>query len=169
MKSRGKLLFSYRLTEGAFSGVERKDTGVFFYLKNSTEPNLELGAVVGFRMKRGKVVEKFGKGSFDSDKIRQQMERIAFEPFDYKAEVKRVKAILQEEAKRSGYQIIPPFALDGGDYEIRYVYGSVDYTLNWENPMTDMEFYARYSPKIAKLKALIDCFAQSCGREELNL
>ena len=46
--------------------------------------------------------------------------------------------------------------------------GGIDYTARMWNPMSDLDSYAPYSPKIAKLKALIDLFALNYGRSEFE-
>lgn len=169
MKSRGKIVFSIRLTKGAFSGVEKGDTGIFFYREDEKFPTGSLGLVTGAKLKHGRLVDFFGGSTVESNEMLQQIEKIGFEPFDFEAELKRVDAILAEEAKRTGVQHMTSFALDGAEYEIKFTYGTVDFTLKQWNPTVTIDSYAPYSSKIAKLKAVIDCFALSYGRSKFEL
>jgi hypothetical protein len=158
IKSSGKLLFSIRITQGAFIGVSKEANGLFFYLQDS-------GEIIGDRMQRGKPTDIIYYGSAE---ILQQIEEIGFEPFDFDAELKKVDDAVLEEARHGKKMQMFMRTLDGAEYEIRYVFGDVDYTLRTWNPIQDMESHASRSPKIAKLKALIDLFGLQYGRAKFG-
>ncbi len=107
-------------------------------------------------MKNGKLTDFIRAGSAE---VLRHIDQIAFVPFDYRAETKRVDAI------HGGVVLL---VADGATYEIRFVSGAVDYTLKVGNLMPYIDFYAPDSPKIAKLKALIDYFALVWGRAQFE-
>ncbi len=59
--------------------------------------------------------------------------------------------------------------LDGGYYEITYDFDGVHFHIQGHEPGYDIDFYAQYSPKIAKLKALLDLFSEYYGRGKLRI
>jgi hypothetical protein len=54
--------------------------------------------------------------------------------------------------------------VDGAKYEIRFVHRGIDFKLVAVNPVPSIEGAAKYSPALAKLKALLDVFALHYGR-----
>ena len=116
---------------------------------------------MGYRLKNGRELESFGGGTFYSERLERQLEQIAFEPFNFDAEIARVDRELLGGAPGV-------ITLDGGEYEIRYVFNHIDYTLKGSNPGAKIEFYATHSKKIAKLKAVVDLFAAYYGRSKFE-
>lgn len=161
-QERGTLLFAMRLTQGAFTGVSKADTGFFFYVP-------KYGGITGYELKDGKVVSVLGGGSLGSNELRTQLEQLAFEPFDFEAEMHRVDEMLAAQARRGDRPPARPMTLDGAEYEIRFVFGAVNFALKRWNPGPEIDYYAAYSPKIAKLKKLIDLFALHYGRTKFQL
>lgn len=155
MYATGKLLFSIRVTQYS-NKVEDKSTGFFFFADSA-------GGIFAYQLRAGKYVD--GVGEFPD--LKRDIEKIGFEPFDFEAEAKTIDAARMEEARRD-HTLIAMAPFDGAEYEIRYVFGGVDYTLKTWNPIQKLEMYGSRSPKMAKLKALIECFALSYGREKFK-
>jgi hypothetical protein len=156
MKPSGKFLFSIRITETAFGGVEKEDRGFYFYLQES------VNRITGYQMTRGRRTNVI---SYDASEIRRQIRQIAFEPFNFDAEITKIF----NDARHGGGKGDLLIVSDGAEYEIRFVDGPVDYTLKTWNAVSYIDEYALRSPKIAKLKALIDCFALQFGRAKFQL
>jgi len=151
-----KLLFSIRMTKTAFGGAVKNDTGFYFYLEDSGNK------IAGYQMTQGKRTNAI---SFDAAEFRRQIEQIAFEPFDFDAEITRIFSDARRGSSKGDILLVS----DGAEYEIRFVYGPVDYTLKTWNAVSYIDWYAPRSPKIAKLKALLDCFELQFGRAKFEL
>lgn len=158
---RGKVVFSIRLTKGAFTGVPKGNTGVFFYEDDRL--------ITCYRMRDGDVIEVAGGGSDSTSALRGGLERIHFEAFDFEAELKTAAQRLEEKAKHDGTSILHLATLDGAEYEITYDFGRVSFRIQKWNPIPEIDYYAPHSEKLAKLKAVIDLFALNYGRSKLVL
>jgi hypothetical protein len=150
-------LFSIRLTQGAFTGAEKKDTGFYFF------PQEDWG-ILGEQRRGGIVADVFSGGPQKSAELRREIKAIGFEPFDFDAEVRRLDEELAAKAKQEGGEQTVVLWLDGAEYEIRFEFENVHYVLREWNLGSKTDHYAPYSPKIAKLKALMDLFARYYGR-----
>ncbi len=157
----GSLVFSVRTTKGAFFGEVKEKTGVFFHKGDHD-------LISAQRFSRGKRVEVYGNSS-DSRKLLMELDKIGFEAFDFDEEVGRITQILAEKNKKDGTTLLAPFTLDGVELEIRFSHGSVKFSLTRWNPNVQIEFYAAYSPKIAKLRDVIDLFARYYGKSAFLL
>ncbi len=168
-EARGKLLFSIRETRDANDIVPKGINGVYFYIEDQELGDFRLRTITGYRVENGDVVDIIGGGSELSDELRRKVEQVAFVPFDFEAEVRRVDALNAARAARDGHgeTVTTPF-FGGWECEIRFVYGSVDYTLKRRNPLGEINNYAPDSPNIAKLKALVDCFATYYGEVKMD-
>jgi hypothetical protein len=151
----GGLLFSIRTLE-AMTGPIKRDLGYFFYIVDVTKMGDQTSSflIPGYQMRDGKVVDRFGGGTADSEEFLTEIEAVHFEAFDFDAELKRVE-------NSHGPQAI---VVDGAKYEIRFVHRGIDFKLVAVNPVPSIEGAAKYSPAIAKLKALLDVFALHYGR-----
>ena len=154
----GELLFSYRVTEGAFTGVPKHDIGTYFYWDKSS------GAITGYRARAGKRTVIVRGGSVDSQLLLRKISEIGFEPFDYDQEARNIET-LNREKLRTVTRVI---TVDGASFEIKFVFNGNVFSMTRPNPRHDIDFYALYSPKMAKLKALIDAFAQETGNGIFN-
>jgi hypothetical protein len=154
----GELLFSYRVTEGAFYGVPKHDIGTYFYWDKSS------GTVTGYHARAGKRMEVVRGGSVGSQMLLHKIAEIGFEPFDYDAEVRNVEKLNREKLLTVSRVI----TVDGASFEIKFVFNGTNFSMTRSNPQYEIDFYALYSPKIAKLKALIDAFAQEAGNGIFN-
>jgi hypothetical protein len=159
-KPKGNLLVSIRKTEGSFTGSVKRDTGYFFYVE--TEPAGSDPTLTGYHIVDGDIKEEFG-GS-DSKEVLKAIAAVGLEPFDYQKEVQTVTARFEKEAQQRGEQYIAPMALDGAEYEIIIVIDKGKLSLREWNPGSTIDAYAAYSPKIAKLKKVLDILAQYYGR-----
>jgi len=154
-------LFSIRLTRGAFTGAAKKDTGFYFFQQAD-------GGIFGEQRKDGIVTDVFGGGSQESAELRREIKAVGFELFDFDAEVRRVDDELAAKAKQEGREDTIFLTLDGAEYEIRFEFEGVHYVLLERNPGSMTDHYAAYSPRIAKLKALMDLFARYYGRAKFS-
>jgi hypothetical protein len=167
-KPAGHLLFSVRLVNGAFTGVEERLTGIFFYI-GEPEPYVEGPMITGYVVRKGAVTETISAGSYESISLRKHIEEIDFVPFDIESEIKTIDLGRREEANRTGTMVSQIATLDGAEYELHFVFGEVDYSLRRWNPGAEIDFYATYSPKIRKLKELLDTFACYYGRRKFDI
>jgi hypothetical protein len=166
-KPDGHLLFSMRVVGGAFSGPEKNLTGSFFYI-GDPEPNVSGPIITAYVLRKGVVVDTIYAGSYESVLLREEIERIGFEPFDIETEIKRVDAERKAEAERTGTMILGVTTLDGAEYELRFVFSGTDFSLRRWNPGPEIDFYADFSPKIRKLKEVLDAFARYYGRRKFD-
>jgi len=162
----GTLFAEIRLTEGAFSGVEKGRSGFFFYIEE--DDGIAGPRLTGYRYVHDSLVGLLGGGSDSRDTV-LALRAIGLEPFDYTAEVKSCEARIQAGAKARGEQIMPPFVLDGAEYEIVVVTPNGRFVLKEWNPGASIDYYASHSDKIAKLKAVLDILAKYCGRLEFGI
>ncbi|MEO6569775.1 MAG: hypothetical protein ABIO94_13510 [Opitutaceae bacterium] len=153
----GDLLFSYSVTQGAFTGVEKKMTGIYFHQEKS-------GEIAGYRYEKGRLLDDFNGRPLNRAKLLREIQSIGFESFDYDEEIRAVDAMIAEEVRQGGATMMRPLTMDGQEYELKFALGSVNFAMKRWNPQPEIEFYALRSPKIAKLKQLIDLFAQHYGK-----
>jgi len=117
----------------------------------------------GYRLVDGEIKEP----RVFSSKVLKDIEAIEFEPFDWKSEVALAKARWNETP--DGKDIIRLPAFDGAEYEIVIKSKRGRFSMREWNPFEDIDFYAPYSEKIAKLKRVIDTLALDMGRRKLEL
>ncbi len=153
--SKGNLLFSIRIIETDSGGILEKDEGIFFYENDR-------GVVTGYNITRGRITAVV---NISADDLRDELDKIAFETFNFETELAR--AIARRDAEYAD-EVMGPFALHGAEYEIRFTPYDQTFTLRRWNPAIEIEGFSSYSPKIAKLKALIDAFARLYGRSEFR-
>jgi hypothetical protein len=154
----GDLLFSYRVKEGAFHGAPKHDIGTYFFWDKSS------GAITGYRARAGKRTEIVAGGSVESQMLLRKISEIGFESFDYDEEARNL-----ESSNRDKFFNAPRvLTLDGASFEIKFVFNGASFSMTRSNPRHEIDFYAPYSPKMAKLKALIDAFAQETGKAIFN-
>jgi hypothetical protein len=154
----GALLFSYRVVEGAFSGVPRHEIGTAFFLETPER------TITGYRYRGKKPLEILQGGSVESDLLLQALREIGFTSFNYEDEVQTVEKFLRENPTNSTRVM----TVDGASFEIKFAMDGKTFSMVRSNPRHDIDFYARHSPKIAKLKAVIDLFAEFTGKEIFN-
>lgn len=150
----GELMFSIRETQGAFNGATEKETGIFFHLDDA-------GIITGYVAEAGRRTEFIPGNEMASSRLRFDLREIGFEAFDFKSEVRSIKEAMRARGE------IGPMTLDGAEYEIRFVFEGVDYTLTEWNPRTEIDAYATMSPQIARLKAVLDRFARHYGHTRI--
>jgi hypothetical protein len=156
----GRLLFSAELIRGAFSGVPTGKTGFFFFQDGES--------ITCYHFSRGTLTDVTG-GSFQSAEILRELEKIGFQPFSFEAELEKAATAMEQEAKREGKEQTIMMTFDGAEFEIRFEFhGSVFSMRRW-NPGAEIDYYAGHSESIAKLKAVIDTFAQAYGRSKFAL
>ena len=153
----GDLLFSYHVTQGAFTGVEKKMTGIYFYQEKS-------GEIAAYRYEKGRLLDDINGRPLNRENLLREIQSIGFESFDYEEEIRAVDRIIAEEVRQGGPTLMRPLTMDGQEYEIKFALGSVNFAMKRWNPQPEIEFYALRSPRIAKLKKLVDLFAQYYGQ-----
>ncbi len=170
-QARGVPLASIRLTKGAFSGESKGRTGFFFFVEQPTgagEPVL-----TGYEYRNGGLLDAFGGGS-DSTAVLRAIEAVGLEPFDFLAEVERIEKAANglrerpEQLTDDQVFLMPPFALDGAQYEIVIETKTGRMVLQEWEPGAAIDFYAPHSPRIAKLKAVLDLLARFYGRAKFG-
>lgn len=161
-RMRGHAMLAIRMTEGAFYGKPKKDEGHYFCIDSH-------GCITGYRVQDGEIADLFGGGSYDSEIFLKRLRAIDFQAFDYPTEIQNVYTREKEKAEKEGEQYIQRFVLDGAEYEITYDFEGVHFLLRAWNPGCDIDFCAERSPRIAKLKALLDLFYEYYGRSKIGL
>jgi hypothetical protein len=154
----GVLLFSYRMTEGAFHGAPKHDIGTYFYWDKSS------GTITGYRTRGGKRTDLVAAGSVGTQMLLRRISDIGFEPFDYDAEARNIESSNREKFSQAARIL----TTDGAAFEIKFVFNEVNFSMTRGNPRYEIDFYALHSPKMAKLKAVIDAFAQETGNSIFN-
>lgn len=157
-----RLLFSSQRISGAFTGREHRFTGHVFYVAGPDAYNT-LPWIDGFEFEDGRVIDYVGFGWIETAALFKQLDDIAFESFDFGAEVDR--AIQACEEVRHSCQAA---TLDGFEWEITVALGDVRMSFRRWNPSAEIDLYASYNPKIAKLKEVIDAFARLYGRAKFS-
>lgn len=160
-RDRGELFAAIKVTDTAFSGPPKGDTGYFFYV----DPD---GGLTGYWLKNGEVRDVFG-GSSDSAATIRSVDAIGLEPFDFAKEVQTVDAQLDREAAARGEKRMIAFVVDGAEYDIAVRTAKGTFHLRKWNPGFDIERLAPHSPKIAKLKAVLDRLAEYFGRTKFGV
>ena len=160
-----QLLIAVEITETAFSGPVHGKSGFFLYLDDTLGGPI----VTAYEFRGGRVVDRTGGGSYESDEFLRAMDDIRFESFDYDAEIAEAAAEITRKEKEGAERVLPPFVLDGSEYKIEVRYrGSVVRLQKW-NPGAEIDFFASHSTKIAKLKAVIDLAARYYGRSKFGV
>jgi len=162
----GAFFAEISLTAGAFSGEEKSRTGFAFYIEEND--GIAGPRLTGYRFKRGERVQIFG-GSSDSASTVAALRQIGLRPFDFAAEVKSCASRLEADAKSRGEEFIPPFVLDGAEYEIVISTPEGPFHLKEWNPGFTIDYYAPHSPAIAKLKKTLDILSQYYGHLEFRI
>ncbi len=162
----GTFFAEIRLTAGAFFGVEKSRTGFAFYIEENN--GIAGPRLTGYRYKRGERIQIFGGGSDSADTVKA-LRSVGLRPFDFAGEVKSCAARLQAEAKARGEDFIPPFVLDGAEYEIVITSPDGPFRLKEWNPGFAIDYYASHSPDIAKLKKTLDILSQYYGHLEFGI
>ncbi len=83
-----------------------------------------------------------------------------------------LKAALREahaKAVARGEADPEPLVFDGAEYEILYNKGETRFKWKAWNPGVTIDFFAPYSPKIAKLKNVVDILALYYGKTSFCL
>jgi hypothetical protein len=155
-KPNGTLFVSIKKTEDAFSGPVKHDTGYFFYVE--TGPAGFGPTLTAYHIVDGEIREVEG-GGLDSQELMKAIAAVGLGPFDLKKEVQPVVSRLEKEAEQRGELMVPTFALDGAEYEIVIMTDKGRFRLREWNPGVTIDAYAAYSPKIAKLKTVLDLLA----------
>jgi hypothetical protein len=167
-KPKGELVASVRITDTAFKRVPKGDCGFFLYLEDlPIYPAQRL--LVYYKVRDGRIESSGAFGSTESQELVKSLDAIGLEPFDCAKEVEesRVKKEAADKARGDDTVTLSPF--DGAEYEITIKTKKGLFVYRAWNPGFDIDFYASYSPKIAKLKAYIDTLARAMGRNELEL
>ncbi|HZP59480.1 MAG TPA: hypothetical protein VFB27_04075 [Opitutaceae bacterium] len=162
---RGQFFASIKMMKGAFSGPTEKDTGFLFYTDDTSDAGRPF--LTGYRIKNGGMEDVFGDS--DSAKVMDAIAAVDLEPFDFKKEVEEVTDRLNKEAEKHGKNLLLPFAFDGAEYEIVIMTKKGRFALRDWNPGVAIEACAPYSPKIAKLKAVLDLLAQYYGHAHFGV
>jgi len=162
----GTLFAEIRLTASAFFGVEKSRTGFVFYIEENN--GIAGPRLTGYRYSRGERTQVFGGGS-DSARTVQALRSVGLRPFDFAAEVKSCAARLEADAKLRGEEFIPPFVLDGAEYEIVVSTPDGLFRLKEWNPGFSIDYYSSRSPDIAKLKKTLDILSLYYGHLELGI
>jgi hypothetical protein len=162
---KGDPFFSIRQTKDG-SGAKLKPTGYFFY-------TIEVGdeargpILVVRNLSRGKSRGEIFGGS-QSAEIVEQIYAVKFEPFDMDDELKAAREAHAKAVAR-GDAGPEPIVLDGAEYEISYNRGETHFKWKAWNPGETIDFFAPYSPKIAKLKNVVDILALYYGKTSFGL
>jgi len=166
-------LVSIMKTEDAFSGPAKAPTGWLFYAQQA--PPKVIGPFLqSFQLSQGKIVGSHLEGSASADII-EAIEAVDFEPFDWKSEAVIAEARLKEDLIRQAtlqgkdVAYMPPVTLDGAEYEIIINSKRGRFSMREWNPWPEIDYYAPYSEKIAKLKRVIDTLALHTGRKQLGI
>lgn len=162
----GTFFAEIRLTAGALSGVEKSRTGFAFYIEEND--GIAGPRLTGYRYKRGERVQTFGGGSDSADTVRA-LRFLGLRPFDFSAEVKLCASRLETEAKARGEEFLPPFVLDGAEYEIVIATPDGQFRLKEWNPGFAIDYYSPHSSDIAKLKKTLDALSQYYGHLEFGI
>jgi hypothetical protein len=101
-------------------------------------------------------------GGFDSKEVLKAIADVGLEPFDFQKEV-------EKEAEHRGKQYEPFMVLDGAEYEIVVMTDKGKFSLREWDPGYKIDTYAAYSPKIAKLKKVLDILAEYYGRLKFGI
>jgi len=156
---RGDLLFSYRVTEGAFHGPPKHDIGTYFFWDKSA------GIVTGYRHRAGHRADVIASSAAESEMLLRKISEVGFEPFDYEKEAKTLEDTWRETFLHVPRVLTP----DGTGFEIKFVANGTQFSMTRTNPRHEIDFYARYSPKMAKLKAIIDLFVERSGNATFEM
>jgi len=153
---------SIQITEGAFTGPETKKSGVFFYSRDPGKgimgPILEI-----YFLSQGEVTKHLSGGSTSAETIRA-IKKIGLTNFDYRKEKVSLDKRLRAEAEAKGEQYFPPIVLDGAEYKISYELDGHKFSLKEWNPGSEIYYYAEHSPKIRKLRDVINELCIYYGR-----
>jgi hypothetical protein len=150
----GELLAYVKMTGSASLKFPQGDWGVFVYLDSyGSITTLNIYEVWDGRLIRPKIITNW--------RAVQDLEDIGFEPFDYAAEVEECVRKLGDK-KWLG-------AIDGIEQEIFIHTKNGDFLLRKWNPYCELEFYAQYSDRIARLKAYLDSLSEIIGKSEALL
>ncbi len=109
-------------------------------------------------LRNGKLISEI----YGPSKILDQIYAVNFESFDFETELKAAREI-HAQALARGEAVRAPVIADGTEYEISYDVGETHFKMKAWNPGSDIDYFAPYSPKIAKLKKVLDILALYYG------
>jgi len=156
-------LVSLMITESALTRNPKAPTGWAFYAHPET-PRTTLHC---YELLDGEITKRH-LGGFAAARAIEAIEAIDFEPFDWKTEA-AIAETRWEKAFEGKEQPVRYNVFDGAEYEIVINSKRGKFSMREWNPYPDIEFYAPYSEKIAKLKLVIDTLALHIGRTQLKL
>ena len=161
-------LFSVMITQSALTRLGEGANGWAFYVKRdpyvTREPSDTYPVLYVYHLREGEIDDFIGFSGLTSEEVVKAIEAIDFEPFDWKSEAaiadaRRTKALPDETRL---------ITFDGAEYEIIINSKQGRFLMREWNPWLEIEYYAPYSEKIAKLKRVIDTLALYVGRSKLG-
>jgi hypothetical protein len=166
-KPQGNLLVSMRKIERDSTGSIEHDAGYFFYVE--TEPARLGPALTAYHIvDRDRREYPLVGGRLDSKDVVKAIAALGLEPFDFQKEVQTVTTRLEKEAEQRGggfFRVTDP---SGTEYEIVIMTYKGKFYLRERDALSTIDAYAVYSPKIAKLKTVIDILAKYYGPLEFE-
>lgn len=157
---------SIRITEDAFRGVIRRDTGTFFFLKKGN--GTSLGYLSTYVLSDGKVVAHWGT-PLSKEKEAALLAKAPAAPFDYNAEVQKTDRRLSEAARRAGHAHERPIVLDGAEEEVFLATKNGPLRFKAWNVGPEIEFFAAHSRRIQEVDDYLSHLAQFYGRSAMGL
>ncbi len=157
---------SIRITEDAFRGVIRRDTGTFFFFERGT--GRSLGYLSSYRLSDGKVVEHWGT-PLSKEQEAALLAKAPATPFDYSAEVQKTDRRLSEAAKKAGHANERPIVLDGAEYEVFLATRNGPLRFKAWNVGPEIEFFATHSGRIKEVNDYLSHLALFYGRSAMGL
>jgi hypothetical protein len=156
------------MTQDAFDGPTDKVFGHFLYIDDS-EHHAVHPTVTFYEVRNGKITDVVGGGSGESEQFLNRLRSIGLESFDFNAEIAETNIRESKKAAMDDERFLAPFVADGAEYEITYSFDGISLSFLAWNPGYSIDFYARYSPKIAKLKAVLDLVSEFYGRGRIGI
>lgn len=154
--SQGRLLAEIRVTNTAFGGPPKGDTGLFFHVNDAPGSRSRSPQVTGYHYDQGKFVAMVQLGA-DSAALLKAWDALPLVAFDFNVEA----AASEQRRQAKGGDIV--IRLDGAEYRLVLITPRGRFAYRAGNALFYVNHYDPDSEKIAQVKAAVDLLAPYFG------